>query len=58
MLMLALVGDGLWWLVRGVSGGWSLCVVVVGGGGGWWFWVVLVMTNISTMKAKRAGPTL
>ena len=37
-------------------------MVVVGEGGDWWWWivvavwVVLVVTPISTMKAKRALP--
>ena len=36
----------------------GVAVVVMGGvgGGGGWFWVVLVLTPISTMKAKRALP--
>ena len=41
-------------VVVGEGGEWWM--VVVRSGGGWWFWVVLVMTPISTMKAKRALP--
>ena len=52
--MVVLGGDGLLWLVRVVSGGGGWLLQVVGVGGGWWFWVVLVVTPISTMKAKRA----
>ena len=43
-------------LVGGGGGWWWGMVVVVGGDGGECFGVVLVVTPISTMEAKRPQP--